>query len=576
VKTKKYSKLKPYVISNKWKFIILIMFTCLVLFFNLMLPQFIRLYIDNITLEASILIGIAMAFIAAVILKLVFALVSSVLSERLGISLSKKIRKDLFKHCVNLDMSFHNKFSKGNLIERLDTDVSFIGDFLSRYFVSLFSSVAIILSIIIILFFVHPYIFLALLIPTLLIPLCIFRLHNLAVPRWEEAKKTSANTYGLVQEYIRGRDDVVSRFATKYILDKLGVVLDKYLVDFRRAMVSSKWSSIIVNSLFFIGDGLALGTSIYLFINDQITLGELYLVFNYVSLLFGPWQMLESQIVAVGQANASFARIDEIFSATSKLNSDHKGFPTSENSEMAIEFKDVIFEYSDRETVLKNISFDIAKGKHVGIIGRTGSGKSTIINLITYLYKIKSGSLLIDGAPIDKIPQNELRKKIVLIPQKVDIFTASFRENIILFNKDFKDDYLLECVNKLGLSKWFQNFKNGLDTNISRQNLSEGECQLISLILAYIKNPEIIIFDEATAHLDPITEKLLNNSYQTLLKGKTAVIVAHRLKTLEKVDEIILVKEGKIAEHESRAVLEADSNSEYAKLLKKEAGELIQ
>ncbi len=571
---KKSHRYLNYLKQVKGKILVLFFLMILTLLLNLSLPQYIREYLDKINLSDNYLFLIASLFIATVILRLLFSIMTSYTSENVGRKLSNKLCEDLTKHCINLDMSFHNSNEKGSLIERIDSDVTFLGEFLSTGLVGTISSVLVVLGITFILFLVNPLIFLATILPNLLIVILLISLHKMAVPSWSKAKKTSAEVYSVIQENLKSREDIYSRNASEYILGKLGKKLDGYLVDFRKAMLDTNWSLIAVNSVYFISIGCGFGVATFLYIKNQITLGDLYLVFNYQSLLYGPWQQLRYQITLFGQASASMNRINELFNLSSSMKSGNQNLSLN-HKKNAIEFKDVNFEYIKDKPVLKNISFALKHGEKLGIIGRTGSGKSTIIQLLTYLYGVKAGNVLLGDVNISEISHENLRDEIVLICQKSDIFSDTIKNNITLGDDRYSNDYILECINKLNLSEWFSKFQDGLASFITDSSLSEGEAQIISLIRASLRDPSIIILDEATAHLDPKTEKLITGAYKKLFDKKTAVIIAHRLQTIQSVDKVMVLSYGEIKEFGDRSDLQSNSESLYFNLLKTESKELL-
>lgn len=563
-----------YLKGIKGQMSLLFLFMILTLLLNLSLPQYIREYLDKINSSDNYLLLIASLFIVSVIFRLLFSILTSYLSENIGQTLSNKLRENLTGHCITLDMSFHNSNKKGSLIERIDNDVTFLGEFLSTGLVSTVSSILIILGITFILFLVSPLIFFASLIPNMLIVVFLILLNKMAVSSWINAKKTSAEVYESIHESLKSREDIYSRNATVYVSNILGKKLDKYLIDFRKAMLDTNWSLVIVNSVYFISIGLGFGVATFLYIRNKISLGELYSVFNYQSLLFGPWQQLRYQIALFGQACASMDRINELFNLNSSMVSGSENL-NLESGKKSIEFRNVDFEYNKNKPVLKNISFSLKHGEKLGIIGKTGSGKSTIIGLLTYLYGVKSGSVLLGEKNINQISLKDLRDKVALICQKSDIFSDTIKNNLTFGDDKYSDCYILECIEKLNLSQWFSKFHNGLYSFISESSLSEGEAQIISLIRASLRTPSIIILDEATAHLDPKTEKLITGAYKELFDKKTVVIIAHRLQTIQSVDKVMVLSYGEIKEFGNKSDLQDNPSSIYYNLLKTESRELL-
>ena len=267
-------------------------------------------------------------------------------------------------------------------------------------------------------------------------------------------------------------------------------------------------------------------------------------------------------------------RIEEFYRITSNIVDGTEALPTSEA--LGIEFDAVTFGYTKGEFVLKDVSFQLQPGKSLGLLGRTGSGKTTITRLLFRLYEINNGQIRIGNKPIEDIQLEDLRNRIGLVTQDVQLFNATVRQNLTLFDTEISDDRILSVIEELGLSEWYQSLRDGLDTILEGTGLSAGEAQLLAFARVFLKDPKIVILDEPSSRLDPATEQRIDSAVQRLLKGRTSIIIAHRLGTVQQVDEIMILADGEIQEHDERTRLVRNPDSIFSQLLKTGLEEMIQ
>jgi ABC-type multidrug transport system fused ATPase/permease subunit len=265
---------------------------------------------------------------------------------------------------------------------------------------------------------------------------------------------------------------------------------------------------------------------------------------------------------------ASLERINEIYHTQSSVQ-DGPGVLFSPGP-LPIMFHNVSFHYEPSQPVLRDLSFTIAPGETVGLIGRSGSGKTTLTRLLMRFYDPETGSIQLGGHDPRAAHLDDLRDRIGLVTQEVQLFQATLRNNLTFFDATIPDQRILEAVAHLGLSAWFARLPSGLDTELlgSGTGLSAGEAQLLAYIRVFLKQPQLIILDEATSRLDPATELFILQATQHLLAGRTALIIAHRLSTLEQVDKIMVLDSGRIVEFGRRDLLLLDPNSRYSHMLR--------
>ena len=222
-----------------------------------------------------------------------------------------------------------------------------------------------------------------------------------------------------------------------------------------------------------------------------------------------------------------------------------------------VEYRNVQFAYKDEDWVLNNLSFKIEKGKHLALVGRTGSGKTSIINILNRFYEIQEGEILIDGINITDFSLRNLRKHIVVVQQEVHLFSSTIMENIILFDKDIKEDDVINSAKEIGIHDFIMSLPGGYSYVVGERGitLSTGQRQLISFLRVYLRNPEILILDEATSSIDSHTEEILQTALKKLSEGRTTIVIAHRLSTIINSDKILLLEDGMVLEEGTHAEL---------------------
>ncbi|MDH5404338.1 MAG: ABC transporter ATP-binding protein/permease, partial [Candidatus Heimdallarchaeota archaeon] len=319
-------------------------------------------------------------------------------------------------------------------------------------------------------------------------------------------------------------------------------------------------------TIFFIAFGVTLVyvLGVPMVQNNSITPGTLFLFTYYFQLIMTPILEILRQIQIIQQADASVERINEIFDIEKILIDDGKLIANT--GPVDIEFDNIKFSYNEDNYVLQNINFLLPAGKSMGLIGKTGSGKTTLSRLIYRLYDYEIGNILINGNSNKEYALEELRKMIVVVTQEVQLFKGTIRDNITFFNESIDDEQVINALNMVGLDVWLNEQEEGINTQLDKTGLSAGEEQLLALARSFIVNPSIVILDEASSRLDPATQTLIESAMDKLLENRTSLVIAHRLETLEKVDDILILENGEILEYGSRVVLTNNPNSHYSKL----------
>lgn len=551
-------------------------------------PQILRVFIDTATgghtlafaNASQALIIAALLYLATALAGQAVAFLETYVAENLAWIATNRLRADLMLHCLRLDMGFHKLHTPGVLIERIDGDVSLLANFLSRFVVQVLGNLLLLVGILVLLFRVHWLVgttFTALAVLTLAV---LSRVQGFAASRYVVTRQASATLFGFLEERLSGAEDIRSANAVSYTVRRLLVQMRELLRKERSARFVGTVMGNTLNVAFVLVTAAAFILGAALYHAGTITLGTAYLIFNYTQLLRSPIDQINRHVSDLQQATAGIARIRELLDTRSALG-DEAMRCASERSEtvdggigrrdgpLAVELDHVTFGYDPGETVLHDICLSLPAGKVLGVVGRTGSGKTTIARLLFRLYDPTAGAVRLDGIDVRDVPRAELTRRVGMITQEVQLFQGTVRDNLALFDRTIADGTILAALYDLGLTSWYRSLAKGLDTPLSGGNgLSAGEAQLLAFVRVFLKDAGLVILDEATARLDPATEALLERAVSKLLEGRTGIIVAHRLGTLRRADDVLVLEQGRVVEQGDRTSLAGDGASRYAGLLR--------
>jgi ATP-binding cassette subfamily B protein len=568
-----YKYLKPY---RKKVMVLMVLLTASV-GLQLINPQIVRYFIDAAKGGAAgkYLTGAALAFIGISLIQQVFAVASTYISQDVGWSSTNALREDLLKHCIGLDMSFHKSKQPGELLERLDGDVSSLFNFFSKLMFNLINNLALLFGTLIILFIEDWRVGIGLSAFALTAIIVLIRIQPIAVKHWSKERETNAKFYGFIGENISCAEDIRSSGAFHSTMHKFYEYLGKWYPIHRKAVIMgySMWISVVI--IFALGNIVAFGIGGYLWLKGIVTIGTVYLIFYYTELLNRPIEQIRFQLQDLQVAGASIARVKELFALESKLND---GSDILEcKGPISINVNNLYFEYEADVPVLSDISFQLIPGKVLGLLGRTGSGKTTLARLIVRLFDPSAGEIYIDNKLLSSIQIKYLREHIAYVTQDVQLFKATIRQNLTLFNDHISDEAILNAIGEIGLREWIASLPEGLDTVLdsSGGGLSAGEAQLLAFVRVFLRNPSLIILDEASSRLDPITEQLVEKAIDKLLENRTCIIIAHRISSVKRADNILILEDGKIAEQGERIALLEDRTSRFSQLLARGIEEVL-
>ncbi len=533
-------------------------------------PQIVRFFIDTAIAGGALdsLIGAAVLFLGIALMTQLLRIAATYLGENVGWTATNNLRVDLVLHCLRLDRSFHKVRTPGEMIERIDGDVDALSRFFSQFVIQVLGNLLLLVGVLIALLVEDWRIGAALTAYTLLAMSVMVKLRNMAVPTMTAQRQANAEMYGFLEERLSGLPDIRANGAGAHVMRGLHRVMASAYTTGRKAwaMDLKFWS--ITLGLFSVGYIIAFAVGAYLFATGSITLGAVYLIFQYTDMLRRPLDQITEQLKDLQKATAGIGRVRELFAIQPDIE-DGTGvtYPTGAHS---IEFEGVSFGYGDEEMVLREITFRLEPGRTLGLLGRTGSGKTTITRLLFRLYDPASGTIRLGEHDIRDATLEQLRSSIGMVTQDVQLFGATMRDNLTLFDTSIPDNRILEVLEELGLDGWYKALPDGLDTQLGTGggSLSAGEAQLLAFARVFLKDPGLVILDEASSRLDPATEQLIERAVDRLLKGRTGIIIAHRLHTVSRADDILILDEGRIAESGNRAQLASDDSSRFAHLLR--------
>ncbi|WMJ85561.1 ABC transporter ATP-binding protein [Anaerocolumna sp. MB42-C2] len=557
-------------------------------------PQIVSFFIDGIEKQKPMdtLFLTAGLFILSALVQQVLAVASTYFSQNIGWRATNALRLDLVKHCLGLDMTFFKEHQSGEIVERIDGDVTALFNFFSKLFVSFLNNIFLMTGIIVILMIQNTVVGIAFILFLLLAFGVMWKTQRGATYNFGKEREINAQFYGFLGEHIGCTEDIQTNGARNYVMSRFYGLLRNWLPVQLKAFLSGYKIWITLEGIFGMGNIMIFALGGYLWFAGKISLGMVYLMINYIQLLEKPLEQLREQLLDIQKASASIIRMEELFQMKSKLETEEeisgdlsetfpvnsmnhsaaaKNIKESKNFENNISLKldQVSFEYEENVPVLKDISFELPAGKILGILGHTGCGKTTLARLIIRFYDPLSGSIYLNNRPLKSIGLKELREHIAYVTQEVQLFHANVRDNITFFNPAVEDSLIIKTIYEMGLKDWYENLSNGLDTMIqSGGGMSSGEAQLLTLVRIFLKNPKLVILDEASARLDPITEKLVDKALSKLMEGRACIIIAHRLGTVERADDILILDGGSILEYGTRELLLQKKNSKLNELLR--------
>lgn len=532
-------------------------------------PQVIRVFIDRAADPTSGPIGsLAALYVAAVVLQQGFRILTAWLSEVLGWLTTNELRSDLTEHCLALDPSFFETHTPGELIERVDGDVNGLSLFFAEFLLNVLGSLLLLVGVLIVVWVQDVTAGAVLTVFAIAALAALVLVRRVSAGAWGRAREDSGLLFGFLEERLAGTQDIRSSAAEAHTMRGFYARARDRLWSTSHARVMDAVPGSVNHVVTALANGVAFVVPVLLVRRGTITVGAAFVLYFYTQLLMQPLGNMSKQVEQIQQAIAGGRRVLELLAVTSEV-VDGSGAPLPAGP-LSVAFRNVTFGYGESPDVIHDVTIDVPAGSVLGIVGRTGSGKSSLARLLVRFHDVRSGAVEVAGIGVRTLARRELRDRVALVTQEVHVLRATVRENLTLFDPHIDDDDIRLAIDQLGLGPWFAKLPEGLDTIVREggAGMSAGESQLLSFGRAFLTDPSVVVLDEASSRLDPATEALLEHAVDALLAGRTGILIAHRLATLARCDHICVLEQGRVVEFGLRQDLAVDGTSRFGALLR--------
>ncbi len=564
-----FRRLIKYTNPYKWTFYFVALAAILLSVFAVLRPYLLQLTIDNSILpqDGENLVYYITLMLGALMLEVIFQFLFIYFANWLGQEVIRDLRVNLFEHMLQFKMKYFDKSAVGRLVTRAVSDIETIASIFSE---GLFVIASDLLKMLVILGFMFYNSWQLTLLVLTVLPFILYATRVFQKKMkiaFEDVRNQVANLNTFVQERITGMK-IVQLFTREDVeYQNFKDINHKH----KKAWIKTVW----YNSIFFPIAEMSTSITIGLIVwygglrvveSDALSLGIIIMFIELAQMLFRPLRQIADKFntlqMGMVAANRVFGILDTEASIkdTGTIEIDHlKG---------EIEFRDVRFGYDETEQVLKGVSFKAQEGETIAIVGSTGAGKTTVINLLNRFYEINSGKILVDGISIDEITLKTLRAEIAVVLQNVFLFADTILNNITLYNPKVSEEDVIRAAKEIGVHEFIASLPNGYHYNVKERGvmLSSGQRQLISFLRAYVSDPSILVLDEATSSIDSYSEQLIQDATDKITKGRTSIVIAHRLATIKKADKILVMDAGEIVETGTHYELLKVENGYYRNL----------
>ena len=567
---KLFTRLLNYVKPYKVNFIFLTVAAILISVFSILNQYLLKMAVDTYITPKDyegLILLISLMF-GVLIFQVTFQFLFVFLANILGQKVVYDIRIKLFSRIIKFKMSYYDKSSVGRLVTRAVNDMETIASIFSQGLFMIVADLILMFSVLAVMIFLSLKLSLIIfaILPFILIATRLFQ--RAMKVAFNDVRNEVANLNSFVQERISGIKEIQIFNREKIENEKFIKINEKH----KNAWLKTVWynsiffpiaeisTSITIGLLVWYGGGLVgLGQS-------SITLGTIFLFIQLSQMLYRPLRQIADKFNTLQMGMVAANRVFKILDNSEFIKDEGKLKPDIIDGNVS--FKKIEFSYDSKNQVFKDFNLNIKAGEKVAIVGSTGSGKTTIVNLLLRFYELDKGEILIDGKNIKEMSIGLLRSNISLVSQNIFLFADSIYNNIVLYNKKISINKVVEAAKKIGIHNFITKLPNSYNYNVKERGimLSEGQKQLISFLRAYVNEPSILILDEATSSIDSKTEKLIQYATSKIIENKTSIIIAHRLSTILNSDKIILLDKGKIKEIGTHDELLKIDNGYYKKL----------
>lgn len=568
-----FARLMSFAKKYRVRFIIAALSTILLAGFAVLTPVILMTAIDDFTVtkDVSRLLYFTIAMIVVLLIQVFFQFSFIFYANWVGQHIIRDIRAKTFRKILQFKMGYFDNSSVGKLVTRVVSDIETIANFFTQGVFMIVSDVLKMIVVIIVMFYTNWKLALIAL-ATLPVLIYATKLFQIAIKStFQDVRNQVANLNSFVQERVTGMK-IVQLFNREKIEYKNFIEINN---KHKKAHVKTVWYYSIFFPIAEILSSIAIGLIVWYgglqVVEDKaVSVGAIIGFIKMAQMLFRPLRQIADKFNQLQMGIVAGERVFNIIDTESSI--DKNGTIIADNIQGTINFKDVRFNYIEDEEILKGISFSVEKGQTVAIVGATGAGKSTIINLISRFYEIDSGEISIDNIPVQDYEIASLRQKVAVVLQDVFLFSDSILNNITLNNENISLEEVKVAAKQIGIHDFIMSLPNNYHYNVKERGgmLSSGQRQLIAFLRAYVSKPSILILDEATSSVDAHSEQMIQYATDKITKNRTSIVIAHRLATIKKADMIIVMDKGRIVEKGNHTELLKKHEGYYKNLFEKQ------
>ncbi|PEX59614.1 ABC transporter ATP-binding protein [Bacillus cereus] len=559
------SYMKPYKGLLSLAFIFLVGATVTEMMGPFLIKQFLDEHLVPRDFERSALVTLFVIYIVAHLLKVLFTYLNLLYFQNIAFKIVQDMRVEVYEHVQKLSLSFFDRTPIGTLVSRITNDTEAIKDFYVSVLSTFVKNVVFLVGILVAMFLldVKLALFSLVLIPIMFAIMVLYRRKSAAF--YLEVRNQLSVLNAKLNESIQGMNIVQVFRQEKRMRKEFEEVNNKHYSAGRRTL---KLDALLLRPATDLVHIVAIALVLGLFgidaLKSPVEVGVLYAFVNYIHRFFQPVNEMMMKLSFFQQALVSSSRVFHLMDEKD-LAPVQKGNESPQVVDGDIEFKNVTFSYDGKRDVLKNVSFHVKQGQTVAFVGHTGSGKSTIMNLLMRFYNIKSGNIVIDGVDLEKFEEREIRKKIGLVLQDAFLFAGNVKQNIRMYNEEITDEEVKEAARFVQANTFIEKLPKQYETEVVERGaaFSSGQRQLIAFARTIATNPKVLVLDEATANIDTETEEAIQTALQQMRKGRTTIAIAHRLSTIQDADQIFVMHDGEIVERGTHQELLSEQGLYY-------------
>ena len=522
-------------------------------------PQLMARFVDRALAGAplGVLLGLGAVYLGIAAAGQVAAIAASYTASGAAWRTTNRLREQVAAHAMGLDMGFHGRHTPGEMIERVDGDLMGLTQFISGFVAQAVGSVLLLAGTLVLVWRVDARVGALLAVLVAVGGAVLVAAQRRVIPYAVALREETAQMFGAIEERLVGAEEIRANGAGRHVVRRFHETAGRVLDADRRWQRRSGGVLAGTNLLFAVGTALLIAVGVLLRQAGVITVGTVVLLFQYAQMVRGPVEQIVGQARQLHEAGAAATRVAGLLAERSAVLWPAEPRPLPGCGPLSLRFRDVTFAYPGDPPALRDVDLEVGAGRSLGVVGRTGSGKTTLARLALRLYDPTAGSVLLGDVDLRDVARDDLRRRARMVTQEVQLFSASLRDNVTLFDERPADEEVEQALESVGLARWRRALPDGLATRLGAGGvgLSAGEARLVALARAFLADPALVVLDEASSRLDTVTEEAVRAATARLLAGRTAIVIAHRPSTLVGVDEVAVVDAGRIVEHGPRAGL---------------------